>query len=310
MEELAIKVDSLSKVYGITPAVKNLTFGVKAGEIHGFLGPNGAGKSTTMKLIAGLLRPSGGAAWVMGHRVDEHPELVKENIGILLENPPLYRDMLVRDYLIFVTKLHKVPQTLIMSRVDEAIQKLQLEDVANRLIGNLSKGFKQRVGVAQAIVHNPKIVILDEPTVGLDPEAVIKMRELIKSLAKDHTVMLSSHQLHEISLICDKVTIISKGSLQASGPISEIQKSLSRKRVIHIEVTAMDESLIQKIKAQPYVMDVSMSGNRFSVYTDNINDHRSDLAALIVKNKNGLLLLKQEDLSLEEIFISITGGQA
>lgn len=308
MEDIAIKVDNVSKVYGSTAAVEQLSFEVKSGEVHGFLGPNGAGKSTTMKMIAGLLRPSRGNTWVRNTNVQLHPEKIKADIGILLENPPLYKDMVVKDYLAFVSRLHKVPSQSIGSAVDEAIAKLHLEEVANRLIGNLSKGFKQRVGVAQAIVHNPAIVILDEPTVGLDPEAVIKMRELIKGLSQGHTVLLSSHLLHEISLICDRVTIISHGKLQASGPISEIQHSLSKKRIIEVELLEVSEPLIVELKKMKWIEQVTCKGNVLTIYAEAINDYRPEIAKLIVDRGYGLLSMKQNEVSLEDIFISMTKG--
>lgn len=307
----AIKVDSVTRLYGEHTAVNNLSFTVSQGHIHGFLGPNGAGKTTTMKMIAGLLPTHTGSISVDNHSVKDNLNIVKQNLGLLLELPPLFQDMEVREYLRYVALLHKVPQENVEKCVDYAIEKLHLEDVENRLCGNLSKGYKQRVGIAQAIVHNPKIVILDEPTVGLDPEAVIEIRNFIKELKKDHTILLSSHLLHEISLVCDEVTIINKGKLVASGPVDKITDDINQKNILEVIIKSGDISQIEKISSWYFVNEVielEKKGEELElqVMLNSINDHRYEFLKNCVEAGIEVVAFEQKKKTLEDIFIQMT----
>lgn len=306
----SIIVDSVTKIYGSRKAVDNLSFKVKKGSIHGFLGPNGAGKTTTMKMIAGVIPPAHGNIYINGNNVQENLLKVKASLGVLLENPPLYKDMEVRDYLRYVCQLHKVEKSKINDYLDYAIEKLDLKDVEFRLIGNLSKGYKQRVGVAQAIVNKPDIVILDEPTVGLDPSSVIEMRDLIKELAKEHTVLLSSHLLHEISLICDEVTIIKDGLLQATGPVEQIAQKVKDKEKLIVKVRKWDSSLNQEFsKLASYKIEQVEEGFQLSIDQKIGEDSRDEIAKFVIKNDLGLLELTKESLDLEKVFLEVTGGK-
>ena len=306
----AIIVDSVTKEYGHSKAVDDLSFKVQKGSIHGFLGPNGAGKTTTMKIIAGVVPPSRGQVYINGNNIQQDLYESKKKLGVLLENPPLYKDMEVREYLEFVSKLHQLPWNKVNQSVDYALEKLNITDVQSRIIGNLSKGYKQRVGVAQAIVFNPDIVILDEPTVGLDPGAVIEMRELITEIGKDHTVLLSSHLLHEVSLICDNLTIISNGRLQASGTLSEIKDKVRGKNIIHAKVKGSHISLIQSLNNYDFIGHVEYTSTGTStdlkIFTNSISDHREEISKCIFKHELSLLEFFEEKMSLEKIFLKVT----
>lgn len=308
----AIIVDSITKEFGPAQVVKSLSFKVKKGSIHGFLGPNGAGKTTTMKIIAGVIPATSGHVYISGQNIQDNLIEMKKNLGVLLENPPLYLDMEVREYLEFVCKLHKVPWNKVSDFVSEAILKLNLQEVEHRLIGNLSKGFKQRVGVAQAIVFKPEIVILDEPTVGLDPSAVIEMRKLIQEIGKDHTVLLSSHLLHEISLICDEVTIISHGVLQATGTVEEIAKKVQGKNKITALVKGSHLKFLDDLNHLDFVDRVTSQaedgGARIDIFIDSVIDHRETISNLIRENKLIILEFTQDKMNLEKIFLEYTGG--
>ena len=312
-EQISIKVDNVSKLYGGTCAVNELSFRVKKGTIHGFLGPNGAGKSTTMRLIAGLLRPSHGKVYVNGKDVQSNLKQIKSCIGILLEIPPLYKDMEVVEYLTFVAKLHKVPKQLLSHRLESVMQKLGIQHVSNRLIGNLSKGFKQRVGVAQAIIHSPDIVILDEPTVGLDPSSVISMRELIRELKEEHTVLLSSHLLHEVGLICDEVTIIDQGQLVATGSMDEINNKLVGKNIIVCLVSNFQKQIISKLANWDAIQKIDHTAKdnltEISIYTDSIEDRRGEISKFIVESGMELYEFYQHKRDLEQIFLEVTGSR-
>jgi ABC-2 type transport system ATP-binding protein len=311
-DQISIKVDGVTKLYGNNPAVEGLSFVVHKGTIHGFLGPNGAGKSTTMRMIAGLLSPTKGHLFVNGQDVHKNLTSTKKSIGILLEIPPLYKDMEVKEYLHYVAKLHMVPKQQISERVNTVLSKLSIEDVASRLIGNLSKGYKQRVGVAQAIIHNPDIVILDEPTVGLDPSAVIEMRSLITELKNDHTILLSSHLLHEVGLICDEVTIIDRGRLLTSGTMDEISAKLVGKNIINATIANADMNLLKDMQKADFIQRLELTEEegvvKVSFYTDSINDHRSWISRKIFEGGMDLLEFSQEKRNLEQIFLEVTGG--
>lgn len=305
-----IIVDRITKLYGGKPVVDSLSFNVGKGSIHGFLGPNGAGKTTTMKIISGVIPPSSGNVYVNGANVQENLIKIKKNLGVLLETPPLYKDLEVRDFLKYVCKLHSVPKALLEDYVDYAIKKLDLTTVENRLIGNLSRGYKQRVGVAQAIVYKPQIIILDEPTVGLDPNSVIEMRELIKEIGKEHTVLLSSHLLHEISLICDQVTIINEGLLQASGTMEEIADKIKQNERIILKLKKWDASSESEIRNFDFVKELKVEtfkdNYEILISLNSLADHREDISNFVFQKQLGLLEMYQEKINLEKIFLKVT----
>lgn len=305
-----IIVDQITKLYGGKPVVDSLSFNVGKGSIHGFLGPNGAGKTTTMKIISGVIPPSSGNVYVNGANVQENLIKIKKNLGVLLETPPLYKDLEVRDFLKYVCKLHSVPKALLEDYVDYAIKKLDLTTVENRLIGNLSRGYKQRVGVAQAIVYKPQIIILDEPTVGLDPNSVIEMRELIKEIGKEHTVLLSSHLLHEISLICDQVTIINEGLLQASGTMEEIADKIKQNERIILKLKKWDASSESEIRNFDFVKELKVEtfkdNYEILISLNSLADHREDISNFVFQKQLGLLEMYQEKINLEKIFLKVT----
>jgi ABC-2 type transport system ATP-binding protein len=238
-----IEVQNLTKRYGEITAVNNLSFEVKKGEVLGFLGPNGAGKTTTMRILTGFLPATSGIVKVAGYDIMQQPMEVKRRIGYLPENPPLYTDMTVRSYLKFVGKIKGVLSADLNGRIDWALQKCGLVEVEKRVIANLSKGFKQRVGLAQAILHKPEVLILDEPTVGLDPKQIREIRELIKELAGEHTVILSTHILPEVSMTCKNILIINRGHIVAQGTVDSVTKGKSLEEVFIGTISADVEAM-------------------------------------------------------------------
>lgn len=307
---IMIEVDGITRLYGNRAAVEDLSFKVKKGSVHGFLGPNGAGKTTTMKMISGLLPPHAGKIKVAGLDVSESPNEVKKKIGILLETPPLFLDMEVSDYLTYAAKLRQTPKDKLSDYVEQAIDRLGLGGVQNRIVGNLSKGYKQKVGVAQAIVHKPELVILDEPTSGLDPKAVIEMRSLIRELKEDHTVLFSSHLLKEADLVCDDVTIIAGGKLMASAPIAEIGNSIAQKSVVDAlvkRISAEDKEALQSMSfIENCVFSEEGDDTRIKIFSGSLDDHREELSQFIVSRELGLLEFSSERPDLEKIFLEMT----
>lgn len=303
-----IQVSNLCKSYGDRPAVKDLNFSIKKGEVVGFLGPNGAGKSTTMKMLTGFMAPTSGDITIADLDIFENPLDVKRKIGYLPEVPPVYGDMYVRDYLKYVAELklcdsHKIPHL-----VASAIAKTHLEDVQGRLIQNLSKGFKQRVGIAQALVADPEILILDEPTVGLDPKQVAEIRQLIQALRGQHTVILSTHILSEVQSICERVIIINKGEIVAEDSLSALKNRVSgaKKAVLRV-LKSTPESLIkfQNIKG---VFAVEQSGENLNFDYNGEDATLAQISEVCFKENLGLLELRQEAMQLEDIFIQLTSG--
>ncbi len=308
-----IEVKNLSKNYGDRAAINALNFTVKKGEVVGFLGPNGAGKSTTMKIITGYMAPSSGEVQVAGFDVFENPLEVKRRIGYLPETPPVYHDMFVRDYLTFVANLKGVDKSRVKTLVASALEKTTLNDVAGRLIGNLSKGFKQRVGLAQALVSDPEILVLDEPTVGLDPKQVSEMRDLIRQLRGQHTIILSTHILPEVQASCDKVIIINRGAIVAEDSLENLSKRMSGGgRSIHVRVRRNQDAVVRAIAGVTGVRKVTNAGNSIEIEADAQEETVEQVAALIVNQGAGLVELKVQSLALEDIFIKLTspGGAA
>jgi ABC-2 type transport system ATP-binding protein len=255
-----IQIENVTKRYGSHVALDNLNFTVNKGEVIGFLGPNGAGKSTTMNIITGYISASEGSVKVDGIDILENPEKVKSKIGYLPELPPLYMDMTVIEYLKFVSKLKKVKKDSIEPSLQRIMNLVKVNHVQNRLIKNLSKGYKQRVGLAQALIGDPEVLILDEPTVGLDPKEIIEIRNLIKSIGKEHTIILSSHILSEVSAVCDRVLIMSKGKLVATGTPDELSKKLSLGNKLLLRVKGSKSSVVETIKE---IQEVNLENKEF-----------------------------------------------
>ena len=308
-----IKVENLSKSYGATQAINNVSFSVEKGTILGFLGPNGAGKTTTMRILTGYIPASGGSAEIDGYEVHENPMAVREKIGYLPETPPLYPDMTVRDFLAFVAKIKGVPKGDRTSKVKKAIASCQLEDRTNTIIRKLSKGYRQRVGIAQAIVHEPPVIILDEPTVGLDPRQIIEVRNLIKSLAGERTIILSTHILPEVSMTCDLVTIISKGKIVATDTPNKLLGHLSANTGYEIEVEGDTELILPPLKKILGVKSVTTetlkdTDNRhlLKIELDNNDDSGKNIASLIVTQGLGIYEMRRIKPSLEDVFLQLT----
>ena len=307
-----IEVRNLSKNYGDRPAISDINFTVRKGEVVGFLGPNGAGKSTTMKIITGYMAPSSGEVKVAGFDVFEEPVEVKRRIGYLPETPPVYHDMFVSDYLEFVANLKGVDRSRVRALVDGALQKTSLGDVRHRLIGNLSKGFKQRVGLAQALVSDPEILILDEPTVGLDPKQVAEMRQLIAQLKGQHTIVLSTHILPEVQASCDKVIIINRGKIVAENSLEGLSKQMSEGgcHSITLRVRRNQDVITRGLPSVPGVRSAVHVGNHIEVQTDGEETTIEKVAGYVVQQGSGLLELRVQALALEDIFIKLTSTEA
>lgn len=305
-----IKVENLTRYYGNYPAIENVTFNVEKGEILGFLGPNGAGKSTTMRILTCYLPATSGKATVAGFDVFEQSMEVRKRIGYLPEQPPLYPDLTVDTYLDFVAKIKGVPARERKRAIDEVVSKVGLEEVRKRTIRKLSKGFKQRVGLAQALVHNPEVLILDEPTVGLDPKQIIEVRELIKSLAGKHTVILSTHILPEVSMTCQRVVIIDRGHVVAEDTPENLSAKVKSAERIVVEVEGPPQEVQSRLGQIEGVKKVTLDNAngtcRFIIDTDLQQDIRKTLASTIVSSGWGLLELRPMDVSLEEVFLRLT----
>jgi ABC-2 type transport system ATP-binding protein len=302
-----IEVSHLTKLYGPRAAISDLNFKVGKGEIVGFLGPNGAGKSTTMKILTGFMPASDGHAKIAGYDVFDHPKEVKRNIGFLPENPPVYSEMTVSDYLEFAAEIHQVPKASVNRAVKEAIERTGLGDVRQRLIGNLSKGYRQRVGLAQALVHNPQVLILDEPTVGLDPKQIIDIRQLIKSLAGDHTVILSSHILPEVTATCQRIIVINRGKIVAEDSIEKLTARANRGSAYQLTVKKITPSGLEALQSVPGVARVSHSDSKVLIEIQAGGpDPREEIINRAVSNQMGVLEFFAEKLSLEEVFLQLT----
>ncbi|MCC6278416.1 MAG: ATP-binding cassette domain-containing protein [Oligoflexia bacterium] len=302
-----IEISQLSKRYGPISAIQNLNFSIGKGEVVGFLGPNGAGKTTTMKIITGFMAPTSGSVKVAGFDVFENPIEVKKRIGYLPETPPLYMDMRVSDYLKYVAELKDVPKSKLTVAVNDAIEKTSLGPVRNRIIGNLSKGFRQRVGLAQAIVHSPQVLVLDEPTVGLDPKQVIEVRHLIQKLAGQLTVILSTHILPEVQATCKRVIIINKGQIAAEDTLEGLGHRMTDARRFFIKVRRPQgvESQVRSLKGIKSFKKME-DGHSFEVELDRTDEANEVLAETVVKSGAGLMEFRSIDVSLEDIFLKLT----
>jgi len=306
-----IEVRELSKNYGERPAIQTLNFTIRKGEVVGFLGPNGAGKSTTMKIITGYMAPSSGSVTVAGFDVFEDPLEVKRRIGYLPETPPVYHDMYVGDYLRFAANLKGVDRSRVTALVDGALEKTGLGDVRKRLIGNLSKGFKQRVGLAQALVSDPEILILDEPTVGLDPKQVAEIRQLILRLKGQHTIVLSTHILTEVQASCEKVIIINGGKIVAENTLEGLAKQMSAGagHSVTLRVRRNQDVVVRGLTSVQGVRKATNMGNFIEVQTDGDETTVERVAGYAVQQGAGLLELRVQALALEDIFIKLTSTE-
>jgi len=308
-----IEVQHLTKRYGPVTAVDDVSFRVEAGEILGFLGPNGAGKTTTMRVITGYMPATEGSAVVAGHDVFAQPLEAKRRIGYLPETPPLYPDMTVREYLTFVARLKigKITAADCAMRVDHTMKKARVDDMADRHCGKLSKGYKQRVGLAQALIHDPEVLILDEPTAGLDPKQIIETRDLIKSLAGNHTIVLSTHILPEVAQTCTRVVIINKGRIAAVDTTENLTHQLKGSASLYVQVEGPEEAAASALGAVPGVRKVEKADRHdewigFEVDVEKDRDIRRDVARTIVNKGWGLLELRPTRVSLEEVFLQLT----
>ena len=309
-----IEVQHVTKRYGPVAAVNDVSFRVEAGQILGFLGPNGAGKTTTMRVLTGYLPPTEGTATIAGFDVLEEPIEVKRRTGYLPESPPLYPDMTVREYLTFIARINRLPAAERASRIDRVMERTSVGDVADRHCSKLSKGYRQRVGLAQAILHNPDVLVLDEPTAGLDPKQIIETRELIKELAGDHTIILSTHILPEVAQTCERVVIINKGRVVAEDSPDNLTGRLHGAVTIQLQVDTLGADPTGALQAVPGVASVSASepgndGWTVEVQSAQDVDIRRDIANAVVSNGWGLLEMRRARLSLEEIFLQLTTAE-
>jgi ABC-2 type transport system ATP-binding protein len=309
-----IQVEHLTKRYGPVTAVSDVSFNVDKGTIVGFLGPNGAGKSTTMKILSCFMPASGGSARVAGYDVFTQSLDVRRRIGYLPENAPLYTDLPVASYLEFVAEIKGVGRRERRARVDEVMERCFITDVRRRLIGRLSKGYRQRVGLAQALLGNPDVLILDEPTIGLDPKQITEIRSLIRSLAGQHTVILSTHILPEVSMVCDGVIIINRGRIVAQGTQSELVEQVFPTSRIEVEIGGPRDAVVSALRAVPGVLGVedlpSSDGTvRALVESPRGRDVRGEVVQLVATRNWRLLELHQVGMSLEEVFIRVVAGE-
>ena len=306
-----IEVENLSKRYGPTLAVSGVSFSVQKGEVLGFLGPNGAGKTTTMRVITGFFPPTSGKVRVAGHDVVDESLKAKRCTGYLPEAPPVYPDMTVVEYLAFVARIKGVPRSNLKSRLNEIVEKCAVGNVRNRQIGKLSKGYRQRVGLAQALIHNPDVLVLDEPTAGLDPKQIIETRELITGLAGQHTVILSTHILPEVSKTCQRVVVINAGQIVAVGTPNELMRRLQGFETVLVTVEGPAASIIEKFQRVGGVNWVEPRESHegrvtLEVRSEKDKDVRAELARATVESGWKLYELKTTGLSLEEIFLKLT----
>jgi ABC-2 type transport system ATP-binding protein len=309
-----ISVENLTKRYATKMAIEAMSFRVEKGEILGFLGPNGAGKTTTMRIITGYMPSTDGTVKVDGFDVADQPLEVRRRIGYLPENPPLYTEMTVKGYLQFVAKLKGVTGAKVQEDVNRSMDRVNVTDVQDRIIAKLSKGYKQRVGIAQALLNDPPVLILDEPTIGLDPKQIQEVRELIKSLAGTHTVVLSTHILPEVEQTCHRVIIIDHGKIVAVDTPQNLRSQIQGGAQVLIEVEGPVADILAAVKAVPGVANARVvtqdaARGRFQVDVESGRDIRRDLARAVVQAGWGLLELQSENMSLEDIFIKLTTAE-
>ncbi|HEB85875.1 MAG TPA: ATP-binding cassette domain-containing protein [Gammaproteobacteria bacterium] len=309
--DLLISVSNLSRQYGSLQAVQDLSFELRRGEVLGFLGPNGAGKSTTMQIITGNLAPSSGQIKICGIDLLDSPGQAKARIGYLPERPPLYRELSVDEYLLFCTQINRIPKAQRQAALKRAMQRCGLEQVGRRLINNLSKGYQQRVGIAQAIIHSPDIVVLDEPTIGLDPIQIREIRHLIRELAHEHAVILSTHILPEVQMTCSRVQIINQGRLVFSDDIGSLNRSMrARSLILGLQQSPPPDELENLLKDIDGLESIeTLEDGRWRIQHAEQQSPASRIAEKVVQNHWGLIELSPEIRSLEQIFIDITATE-
>jgi ABC-2 type transport system ATP-binding protein len=314
-----IQVEGLSKRYARHVAVNNISFSVEKGDIVGFLGPNGAGKTTTMRILTCFMPPTEGKATVAGFDVFEQPFEVKKHIGYLPEAPPLYPEMNVHDYLAFVARLKNVPSNEVESRTQQVMERCSCSDVQSKLISKLSKGYRQRVGLAQAIIHNPDVLILDEPTSGLDPKQINETRELIKRLSGEHTIILSTHILPEVEAVCKRVIIINKGRVVATDSVENLKNRAGMGGAVQVQVdtagaadAAEVRHRLEQVAGISKVLDKATGSERMVFEIESLagQNARPDIARAVVHAGWNLLEMKSSTLTLEEVFLELTRSEA
>ena len=302
-----IEVERLSKSYGPREAIRNLSFRINKGEVVGFLGPNGAGKTTTMNILSCIMPASSGTVRIGGFDIFEQALEIRKLVGYLPETPPLYSDMVVSDYLVFAARIRNVPKNRVAPAVDRVIEKCSLKDARDRIIGRLSKGYQQRVGIAQALVHDPDILILDEPTIGLDPIQIIEIRKLIQELATSHTIILSSHILPEITQICKRVIIINDGEIAAVDSLEALTARLHKGDRLLLRLRQTNEGIVDKLRALDKVTDVTLQEDGlFTIGCEPHADIQDAVARLALDNGWGIVELKPASMTLEDIFLKLT----
>ena len=302
-----IEVENLTRYYGTRRAINNLSFQIKNGEVVGFLGPNGAGKSTTMNIISCILPATSGSVKINGFDTFEQSFEIRKIIGYLPETPPLYTDMVVADYLNFAARARGVDTNQTTSAVKRVLEKCSLKDVEHRIIGRLSKGYQQRVGLAQAMVHDPEILILDEPTIGLDPIQIIEIRKLIQELASEHTIILSSHILPEITQICKRVIIINEGEIAAVDSLGGLTASLRKSERLSLTLRNSKEDVLEKLKNLDQVISaVNDENNHYLIECKLRSNLQDNIAKLVLENDWGIIELRPVSMTLEDIFLKLT----
>jgi ABC-2 type transport system ATP-binding protein len=305
-----IEAINLTKLYGDTQALKDVSFRVEKGEILGFLGPNGAGKTTTMRILTGYLPPTSGTAKVENFDVLEQSVEVRRRIGYMPENPPLYNELTVSSFLQFIARIKGVPAAKEKSQIDSVIERCSLGNVRGRLIGHLSRGYRQRVGLAQAILHDPEVLILDEPTIGLDPTQIIEIRQLIKSFAGNHTIILSSHILPEVEQTCGRVIIINRGKIIAVDTPERLSLSLRGANIYSVTVKRPTDRLKEDLLSIAGVSNVHQEDDGvYTVESNKERDIREEIAELVVNQKAGLLELRPVSFTLEDVFVQLTTAE-
>jgi ABC-2 type transport system ATP-binding protein len=303
-----IEVEHLTKKYGDLLAIQNLSFKVEKGHIWGLLGPNAAGKTTTMRILTGYLPATDGKASVAGYDVFEQPNQVKKILGYLPENVPLYPEMTVQSFLSFVSEIKQIPSSERKDAVEKAIETSSLGKVKGRLIKNISRGFKQRVGIAQALIHDPQVLILDEPTIGLDPAQIIEIRQLIKSLKGERTIILSTHILAEVTQTCDGVVIINEGKLMASGSLEDIAASLQDKDGVFIRLRDGGKEKVEHFYNIPGVERVTLKDDGYEIEWTRGKDKRDDITRHIVEKNWGLVEMRPLAMNIEDLYLKVVSG--
>ena len=312
--ETLIEVKNLVKKYGNHLAVDHMNFTIEEGHIYGFLGPNGAGKSTTMNIMTGYLGATEGEVLINGHDILKEPEEAKKQIGYLPELPPLYMDMTVREYMEFAAELKKIPKEKRAESIEDVEKLVKIKDVEKRLIKNLSKGYRQRVGLAQAVLGFPEIIILDEPSVGLDPKQIIEIRTLIKKLGKNHTVILSSHILSEVQAVCDKIVVIDKGKLVANDTAENLSHNLSADHKLTVQIEGPTKEVKSLLEQIPQMVEVHLNRTidktigEYELNAQEGCDIRREVFKRMAARNYPILLMRSSELTLEEIFLKLTTG--